>query len=177
MTRYSPSTGCFYPLDIDYTELPADIIAVPMEDFDAAMKKDKGDKIEVKNGRVNVIKKEITKSDICADMWQKIKAERDARGLGGFKVGNKWFHSDPDSRTKWLGMVLAGQTLPKIPWKTMDGTFVDTTPALAMQVFQQAFTLDTTLFSVAEDHKKKMENSQDPATYDFSDGWPEHYAV
>ena len=57
----------------------------------------------------------------------------------------------------------------------MDGTFVDTTPALAMQVFQQAFTLDTTLFAVAEDHKKKMEKSDDPVSYDFSGGWPEHY--
>jgi|SRR5438067_881600 len=36
--RYSPSTGAFYPLDIDYGKnLPADIIAVSQSDFNVAM--------------------------------------------------------------------------------------------------------------------------------------------
>lgn len=35
--RFSKLTGCFYPEDIDYTELPGDLINVPQEDFEAAM--------------------------------------------------------------------------------------------------------------------------------------------
>jgi hypothetical protein len=37
-TRYSPSTGTSYPLDIDYgTNLPADVIEVLQADYEAAM--------------------------------------------------------------------------------------------------------------------------------------------
>lgn len=36
-TRYSPTTGTFYPFGIDYKDLPPDIIEVSQEDYDAAM--------------------------------------------------------------------------------------------------------------------------------------------
>lgn len=41
-TRFSPSTGCFYPRDISYPELPDDLIDVSQKDFDAAMDRPAG---------------------------------------------------------------------------------------------------------------------------------------
>ena len=180
--RYSKTTNQFYPEEFSYPDIPADVITITDSEFAVAMNRKPDEEFKVVAGKVVTEKKFTPTTEIIAGMWAQIKASRELRENGGFKVEIskgvfKWFHSDPGSRVQWLGMVLAGAVLPKIPWKTMDGTFVDTTPALAMQVFQQAFTLDTTLFSVAENHKKKMENSQDPSAYDFSDGWPEHYAV
>ena len=85
--------------------------------------------------------------------WHKeIKAERDRRTLeGGYPVAGKWFHSDTVSRTQQLGLVMMGANLPAgIQWKTMDGTFVTMTPALAQLLFQAATVQDTTTFAAAQ---------------------------
>lgn len=117
-----------------------------------------------------------------AEMWEKIKAERSLRMSGGFRVEvsagvYKWYHSDPPSRLQQLGLLMAGDALPAIPWKTMDGTFETMTPTIVNQIFQAGFTLDTTLFTVAEQHKAAMEQSTDPLSYNYSTGWPEHYEL
>lgn len=55
--RFAKSTGCFYPYDVEYKSLPADIIAVPQSDFDAAMARSPGDTLDVIGGRVVVVPK------------------------------------------------------------------------------------------------------------------------
>lgn len=55
--RFAKSTGCFYPEDFGYSVLPADIIDVPQEDFDAAIARNPGDTLDVINGQVVVIPK------------------------------------------------------------------------------------------------------------------------
>ena len=52
MIRYSPTQKSFYPYDIDYADLPADIIDVPLEDFQAVLAKDGSAKRVYKNGKV-----------------------------------------------------------------------------------------------------------------------------
>ena len=81
-----------------------------------------------------------------------IKAERDRRtNEGGYRAGGKWFHSDVISRTQQIGLILMGQNLPaNIQWKTMDGSFVTMTPALAQEIFQAAASQDTSTFAVAQ---------------------------
>jgi len=108
-------------------------------------------------------------------MWEKIKAERDLRKNGGFKVGGKWYHSDQDSRIQQLGLLIAGAAIPLIPWKTMDGTFETLTPALVNQIFQAGFALDTALFAQAEQHRTLMMNSSDPLNYNYKVGWSENF--
>ena len=108
-------------------------------------------------------------------MWEQIKGSRDARKGGGFKVGDKWFHSDDSSRIQQLGLYVLGSGVPAVLWKTMDGTFVAMTPTLAGQIFQAALTLDSTLFTVAEAHKTAMEAAAHPLQYDYSTGWPENF--
>ncbi len=108
-----------------------------------------------------------------AQVWGRIKAERDSRKAGGVKVGAKWFHSDDASRIQQLALVMMGAGLPAgLQWKTMDGTFITMTPALAQQVFTGQAASDQTIFAVAEGHRVAMEASADPATYDYSTGWP-----
>lgn len=118
---------------------------------------------------------------IRANMWAQIKTERDQRKAGGFKVEVspgvfKWFHSDEASRIQQLGLMMAGASVPAIPWKTMDGSFVTMTPSVAAAIFQQAFVLDAALFTRAEQHRAAMEASSAPADYEYSTGWPERFA-
>lgn len=114
-------------------------------------------------------------------VWQEIKAERDQRKAGGVKVtiadADKWFHSDDPSRIQQLGLVMMGANIPaNLQWKTMDGTFVTMTQALAAQVFQAVAAYDVAVFGAAETHRTAMEASQNPGDYDYSAGWPETYA-
>lgn len=110
------------------------------------------------------------------DMWQFIKAERDRRKAGGVKVGAKWFHSDDGSRIQQMGLVMMGASIPaNLQWKTMDGSFITMTQALASQVFQAVAASDQAIFTAAETHRATMEASADPASYDYSGGWPKIY--
>lgn len=110
------------------------------------------------------------------NVWNAIKAERDARQANGVKVGTNWFHSDPSSRIQQIALVIFANNLPgNIMWKTLNGTFVPMTPTLAVQIFQASAASDIAIFTVAEGHKAAMMASPTPTTYDFSEGWPETY--
>ena len=101
------------------------------------------------------------------------KLERDRRKAGGVKVGAKWFHSDEGSRIQQMGLVMMGASIPaNLQWKTMDGSFVQMTPALAQDIFAAATAHDVAVFAAAETHRVAMEASADPASYDYSGGWP-----
>lgn len=110
-------------------------------------------------------------------VWERIKAHRETLSdLGGYKVVvggvDKWFHSDAKSKTQQLSLVIAGAAVPAIQWKTMDGTFVTMSQALAGAIFQAAAAQDAAIFTKAEQHKAAMEAAPDPLAYDFSGGWP-----
>ncbi len=114
--------------------------------------------------------------------WEAIKAHRDRlTQVGGYKVAvdgvDKWFHSDTFSRTQQIGLVMMGAGVPVgLQWKTMDGSFVTMTQAIASAVFSAAAAQDQALFAVAEQHRAAMEASADPGAYDFSGGWPSTFA-
>lgn len=132
-----------------------------------------------------------------ARKWEAIKAERDARKVGGINVdtpfGPQWFHSDIDSRIQHLGLkdrardlLAAGGTLldgllilgsELVMWKTMGGTFVPITAQLAFDIVAAGADLDAQLFAVAEGHRVAMEALPDPTQYDFSGGWPARFEV
>ena len=175
--RFSNTTKCFYPEDFYYPELPVDIIKVPQEDFNAAMARNPGDTLNVIGGRVVVIPKPAaTKAELKAAAWNGIKAERDRRKAGGVKVGAKWFHSDDGSRIQQMGLVMMGAGIPaNLQWKTMDGSFITMTQALAASVFGAVAASDQVIFGAAETHRVAMEASADPASYDYSGGWPKVY--
>lgn len=114
-----------------------------------------------------------TRAQAIARAWEAIKTERERRKVGGVKIGDKWFHSDDASRIQQLGLVMMGAGLPAgLQWKTMDGSFITMTPSLAQQVFTGQTASDQAIFAVAEQHRVAMEASADPASYDYSTGWP-----
>lgn len=111
-------------------------------------------------------------------MWELIQAERTRRQNGGVYIASitKWFHSDQTSRIQQLGLVMMGANLPTgIQWKTMDGSFIEMTPAIALSIFNAAATLDMTAFGVAEQHRQNMIVSATPETYNYSGFWPAIY--
>jgi hypothetical protein len=173
-TRYSKSTGTFYPLDIDYPILPADVVEVSKADFDAAMSRPVGTTFDFVAGVLVITPPApATRAQVQAAQWEKIKAERDRRQSGGYLVASKWYHSDDGSRIQQLGLLMLGASIPaNLQWKTMDGTFVTMTQALASQIFSAASASDQAIFAKAESHKAAMSASSDPAAYDFLTGWP-----
>lgn len=105
--------------------------------------------------------------------WDAIKVERDKRTqTGGYHAAGKWFHSDTFSRTQQMGLVMMGANIPAgLQWKTMDGSFVTMTQALAGQVFAAAAASDAALFARAEQIKAAME--ADPVNFVLaSQTWP-----
>ena len=112
-------------------------------------------------------------------VWSAIQDERTRRQNGGVFISsvNKWFHSDQTSRLQQIGLVMMGNNMPTgIQWKTMDGSFIEMTPALALSVFNALATLDMTAFAVAEQHRANMNQMQNPIEYNFSTFWPAIYS-
>lgn len=109
--------------------------------------------------------------------WEEIKSIRDRlTQQGGYKAQGKWFHSDTFSRSQQLGLVIMGSSIPAgLQWKTMDGSFVEMTPALSQVIFQAAALQDDLVFSYAEQLNQQVQSSDKPASIDISQGWPETY--
>lgn len=170
---YSKSTGGFYDTAIHGDNIPEDAVEISTEEHSALINgQSQGKRIVAdENGFPMLVDPpKLT----AADIWEKIKAERDRRTeQGGYKVGTKWFHSDQKSRSQQLGLVLLGASISaNLQWKTMDGSFVTMTQTLAQQILGAAAASDQAIFAAAEAHKAAMEASADPAAYDFSTGWP-----
>lgn len=128
------------------------------------------------DGKLTIDPFVIPIDQIKVRQWDAIKTERDRRKAGGVKVGAKWFHSDDGSRIQQMGLVMMGASIPaNLQWKTMDGSFITMTQALASQVFQAVAASDQAIFTAAETHRVAMEASADPASYDYSGGWPKIY--
>lgn len=113
-------------------------------------------------------------------LWEQIKRHRDTLSdTGGYAVTvggvAKWFHSDAKSKTQQLALTMLGASVPAVPWKTMDGSFVTMSQSLAGAIFQAALVMDMALFSHAETLKAAVYAAADPASIDVTAGWPETY--
>lgn len=119
-------------------------------------------------------------SELKNKKWESIKEYRSALTInGGYKASGKWFHSDPFSRSQQLGLVMLGNNIPSgLLWKTMDGSFVEMTPALAQGVFQAATIQDAHLFAYAEGLNHALQSLTSPesiSAFVITEGWPETY--
>jgi hypothetical protein len=190
---YSKTTGGFYDVAIHGNNIPTDAVEIATEEHVALLAAQSVGKViqADQNGKPVAVD---PPKPTATDVWERIKTERDRRKSGGFKVkvgsSNKWFHSDADSRIQHLGLkdkardliagggamtdklTILGQT---VKWKTMDGSFVDLSAQVAFDIVAAAGDLDAQLFAAAETHKAAMEASADPASYDFSGGWPKSF--
>lgn len=185
--KYSKTTGNFFPDDLNYTTLPADIIEVTTDEFNTAMSRNPGDTLDVVSGRIVVVPAPIIAIEqIKINIWNLIKAKRDAVNVGGVLINGYWFHSDNTSRIRYLTLlkivdsIVVGDVITAplyfngeaISWKTMSGEFITMTGKLATDISDAITNLDFTAFKIAEQHKSAMESSVDPANYDFTTNWP-----
>lgn len=128
---------------------------------------------QVESLPAEAVAQNIQRAQVAA--WDGIKAKRDAAKAGGALVASvdKWFHTDDPSRIQQIGLVMMGAAIPAgLLWKTMDGSFVTMTQALAGEVFQANVVQDQASFAAAEQHRIAMEASARPDLYDYSGGWP-----
>lgn len=173
---YSKATGGFYDAAIHGDTIPADAVEITADEHAELLAAQSFGKViqADKDGKPVVVD---PPKPTAAQVWERIKSERDRRTeQGGYKVGTKWFHSDQKSRSQHLGLVLLGASIPaNLQWKTMDGSFVTMTATLAQQVLAAAAASDQAVFTAAETHRVAMEASADPASYDYSGGWPKIY--
>jgi len=112
------------------------------------------------------------RAQVESRIWSYIKQQRDRIKAGGVLVSGKWYHSDEASRVQQIGLCMMGASVPAVPWKTMDGSFVTMTPAIAAAIFAATAALDMSAFAAAEGHRAAMLADADPASYDYSAGWP-----
>lgn len=186
---YSKSTNGFYSTKVNGKNIPKDAVEITDEAYQSLMMAQSEGKIIVvdESGSPIAIVKEINIDEIRSAQWQKIQALRSKKKDGGVWVGGNWYHSDDASRIQQLGLkdrardVLANGGLVTDPleigggsviWKTMAGDFVPMTVQLAFDIVDAIGVLDKAAFGAAEYHRAQMNASADPASYDFSGGWP-----
>lgn len=114
--------------------------------------------------------------------WEQVRTKRDELSdTGGYRIVvegvDKWLHSDAKSKTQQIALLLMGANVPAVPWKTLDGSFITMTQAIASAIFQAATAKDVVIFQAAETHLGAINTSSDPAGYDFSTGWPTSYVA
>ena len=111
------------------------------------------------------------------EMWERIKAKRyDNLRHGVYvKSAGKWFHTDDNSRTQYIALAVMPRLPEKLPWKTMDNSFVNMTKALLGELMEQMLIDEQADFANAERHKAAMEKVEHPLEYDYSDGWTASY--
>ncbi|MCL9786692.1 DUF4376 domain-containing protein [Neisseria subflava] len=111
------------------------------------------------------------------EMWERIKAKRyDNLRHGVFvKSVGKWFQTDDASRTQYLALAVMPRLPEKLPWKTMDNSFVNMTKALLGELMEQMLIDEQADFANAERHKAAMEKAEHPLEYDYSDGWTANF--
>lgn len=125
----------------------------------------------------------VTPASIKADVWKKIKRERQRREDGGYLVGSTWYHSDASSLVKYgtlLGMAVEksypAAAVVSSAWKNLAGSFAPMTVGTLRSIRDAGIAKVADIYAAAESHRAAMEASASPETYDFSGGWPAIYA-
>ena len=117
------------------------------------------------------------KAEQQVEVWERIKAKRYDNLRHGvyIKSVGKWFQTDDASRTQYLALAVMPRLPEKLPWNTMDNSFVNMTKALLAELMEQMLIDEQADFANAERHKAAMEKSEHPLKYDYSDGWTANF--
>jgi hypothetical protein len=177
--RYSPEQKIFFPEEINYPNLPGDVITVSETDFHSAINRPARASFTFDStGTLSITPPPPQPSSVIQNnKTREIQNFRDNLWItGGYQVNGKWFDSDPFSRTQQLGLVAMGSNMPSgLQWKTMDGSFIEMTPALALEILSAGAASDNAIFQAGETILAEMLASPNPATFDINQGWPKVY--
>lgn len=107
--------------------------------------------------------------------WLFIKRRRYKATVSGVYVASidKVFHTDDVSVIQYnnIGNMIALGIYEPIQWKVMDNTWITMTEEVFKEL-QKAMVQNTNrIYQVAEEHKAKMMESDNPEEYDYSTGW------
>ena len=195
---YSQSSGGFYDSDI-HTRLPEDAVAISPEQHAALLSGQSAGQVIMpgKDGKPVLAEQPPCPSSTwdgeqwhidpeCAarlkaeqqdEMWERIKAKRYDNLRHGvyIKSVGKWFQTDDASRTQYLALAVMPRLPEKLPWKTMDNSFVNMTKVLLEELMEQMLIDEQSDFANAERHKAAMEKADKPLEYDYSDGWTANF--
>lgn len=110
-----------------------------------------------------------------AKVWEDIKNERLKRITSGVYVSSigKKFHTDDVSVIQYnnIGNMIALDNFEPIEWKVMDNTWITMTEDVFKDL-QKAMVQNTNkIYRIAEEHKAKMLEMDNPEDYDYSEGW------
>ena len=125
-----------------------------------------------------IIEDYLSLTEIKSQKQSEIKSERDRRTVGGYFIASvqKWLHSDQFSRSQQLGLVSLGANIPAgIQWKTMDGSFVTMTQALAQEILVTGALSDQAIFAKAQEKISEVEalvKVEEVVEYSVNSGWP-----
>lgn len=124
------------------------------------------------------------------NVWEEIKAKRTfIEENAGVQVAGKWFESDMKSLMKYIGLkdkardvLAAGGDMTsaimgkqgQIQWATMDNSTIPMTVQIAFDLVTAVGDFQEQLYNNSWIHKAQLA-SADPATYDYSTGWPAQY--
>ena len=125
-----------------------------------------------------IIEDYLSLTEIKSQKQSEIKSERDRRTVGGYFTTSvqKWFHSDQFSRSQQLGLIALGANIPAgLQWKTMDGSFVTMTQALAQEILVTGALSDQAIFAKAQEKISEVEalvKVEEVVEYSVNSGWP-----
>lgn len=187
MTKfYSAAENGFYDVAVHGKGIPPDAVEITDEDYHGLLVGQSSGRIIVADNDGRPVLAAPIKPTL-AEMWEFIKAERDRRTqTGGYPLDGFWFHSDVYSLSQQQGLILAAMQvqasggdmnapLMATPWYAMGGVPVEMTASLALRLLPAAMAQQVAIFDAAKAHKAALEDSADPACYDFSGGWPQAF--
>jgi hypothetical protein len=126
-------------------------------------------------------------ADRRAAVFERVKAERTRRQVGGVQVSGHWFQTDQNSRIQLMRLdmkasaalagggtstdvlTVAGQPLQ---WKTWENGLVPMTVALAQGIASAVEILDALAFGRGEVLRQQIDASTNPEAIDITTGWP-----
>ena len=126
--KFSKTTGCFYPDDIQYQNLPADLTAVSATDYSAAMSRPTGTTLDVQGGKLVIVPAPTpTAAQLLAQAQQSqaatISSACAAAITGGFQssaLGKPYTYPSTQTDQSNLNANVVSSLLPNLPsnWTT-----------------------------------------------------------
>lgn len=124
---------------------------------------------------IKAVLSEERKLALQESIWEAIKQRRYEATVSGVYVPtvDKVFHTDATSVIQYnnIGNMIALGNFEPIQWKVMDNSWITMTEEVFKEL-QRAMVQNTNrIYQVAEEHKAKMLEMDNPEDYDYSEGW------
>lgn len=127
--KFSKSTGCFYPDDIQYPNPPADLIAVTADEYNAVMLRPSGATLDVQGGKLVIVPAPTqTEAQLLAQAKQAqlaiVGAACASAITGGFQssaLGKVYTYPSTQNDQANLNANVVSSLLPSLPanWTTL----------------------------------------------------------